>query len=507
MKRKQKVILVSILWMFLSILNSHANDVSVKDFGATGDGKTDDRLAIQAAIDAVSKSGGGTVFFPEGTYLVSAPYRGKDSQAQISAASEVTLEGAGMYRSIVKIADNQGAWAALFGCSRVDKFTMRNLGVDANGSTNKCVPNKPGGNGDNCTHILVRLVNSTNVTIQKCHFYNHSGVWVIICWAGSNLTVDSCIMDRIGGFTVDFDHSTIYTDNDGPVTISNNIFSSKDGPGTLGARTALEIHGSNQKIINNTITGFRYAINVCTGKGSGSTGNQEYIGNRITGVGSCFVFWSMTAAGLDGLLFQDNILEVDVNGWKNMYAGEHRSMFQTSSARGPVKNLVIRHNSLNYKGSEGYGIASNLHAGMWLGAIPGTKSVLPISLLTITDNTISNSTGAGIALVTDVVDAKISGNTIINPGRALSGLNEKYASGIYLEGNMKNVVLDNNTLIDDQKTNTMKTGIWEETSNQGGCIISNNSLKVKGSNKIIPFHLNTAQTGTPWTVTRRNSGK
>jgi hypothetical protein len=44
--------------------------VSVKDFGAVGDGVADDTAAIQKAIDAVSLAGGGSVFFPEGTYFV-----------------------------------------------------------------------------------------------------------------------------------------------------------------------------------------------------------------------------------------------------------------------------------------------------------------------------------------------------------------------------------------------------------------------------------------------------
>ena len=41
--------------------------VSVKDFGAVGDGVTDDTAAIQAAIDAVSV--GTTLFFPVGHYI------------------------------------------------------------------------------------------------------------------------------------------------------------------------------------------------------------------------------------------------------------------------------------------------------------------------------------------------------------------------------------------------------------------------------------------------------
>jgi hypothetical protein len=43
--------------------------VSVKDFGAVGDGVADDTTAIQNAINSLS--GGGTLHFPSGTYLVS----------------------------------------------------------------------------------------------------------------------------------------------------------------------------------------------------------------------------------------------------------------------------------------------------------------------------------------------------------------------------------------------------------------------------------------------------
>lgn len=42
---------------------------SVMDFGARGDGKTMDTVAIQTAIDACARQGGGTVSLPAGTYL------------------------------------------------------------------------------------------------------------------------------------------------------------------------------------------------------------------------------------------------------------------------------------------------------------------------------------------------------------------------------------------------------------------------------------------------------
>ena len=44
---------------------------NVKDYGAVGNGSTDDTAEIQAAINAAQAVGGGTVFFPPGRYLVS----------------------------------------------------------------------------------------------------------------------------------------------------------------------------------------------------------------------------------------------------------------------------------------------------------------------------------------------------------------------------------------------------------------------------------------------------
>ena len=44
----------------------------VTDYGAAGDGKTNDGAAIQAAIDACSAAGGGRVVLEEGRHFYSS---------------------------------------------------------------------------------------------------------------------------------------------------------------------------------------------------------------------------------------------------------------------------------------------------------------------------------------------------------------------------------------------------------------------------------------------------
>lgn len=52
-----------------SQVNREADFFNVKDYGAAGDGKTKDTKAIDAAVDACVKAGGGTVYFPAGSFL------------------------------------------------------------------------------------------------------------------------------------------------------------------------------------------------------------------------------------------------------------------------------------------------------------------------------------------------------------------------------------------------------------------------------------------------------
>jgi hypothetical protein len=46
---------------------------TVKDYGATGDGVTDDAAAINTALSAINSAGGGSLIIPDGTYVISIP--------------------------------------------------------------------------------------------------------------------------------------------------------------------------------------------------------------------------------------------------------------------------------------------------------------------------------------------------------------------------------------------------------------------------------------------------
>lgn len=66
--------------------------VSVKDFGATGDGVTNDTIAVQAAIDALASTGG-VLHFPPGEYRIARNVGTNDRWGVKVTSSNITLKG------------------------------------------------------------------------------------------------------------------------------------------------------------------------------------------------------------------------------------------------------------------------------------------------------------------------------------------------------------------------------------------------------------------------------
>jgi Pectate lyase superfamily protein len=123
--------------MPVTLVQQHnLNFFNVKDYGATGNGTTDDTTAIANAIIAANNAGGGTVFFPGGTYL---------SGAQ-TLQSKVHLRGAGIEASIIKLKNsanvdlfsastgsiNLGAAEATSSSGGIYNWSMQDMTLDGN---------------------------------------------------------------------------------------------------------------------------------------------------------------------------------------------------------------------------------------------------------------------------------------------------------------------------------------------------------------------------------------
>jgi hypothetical protein len=105
---------------------SKANDiVSVKDFGAVGNGSTDDTAAINSAVSSLSSAGGGTLYFPQGTYLTSAGIT-------LPSSVCVNLVGDGPSSSWIKATGSMTALISKDNVSNPIGCEISKLGLDGN---------------------------------------------------------------------------------------------------------------------------------------------------------------------------------------------------------------------------------------------------------------------------------------------------------------------------------------------------------------------------------------
>lgn len=114
---------------------------SVTYHGAVGDGAADDTTAIQDAADAAAPNG--TVHFPPGEYLISAPINLKGASVLGAGMHAVTIIAATGNDYNVGIATTGGDDALLW-AENEDNWTVRNIGVDAQNEDGACIANYGG---------------------------------------------------------------------------------------------------------------------------------------------------------------------------------------------------------------------------------------------------------------------------------------------------------------------------------------------------------------------------
>lgn len=109
---------------------------NVKTYGATGDGITDDMVAINAAVTAAIAGGGGGIYFPPGTYRVTKPAANFGS-IFLNNIKDLTFFGDGFASTISMIGSAAfGDWYMFRTVNGTSRIKWYNLGFASN-ITNK----------------------------------------------------------------------------------------------------------------------------------------------------------------------------------------------------------------------------------------------------------------------------------------------------------------------------------------------------------------------------------
>lgn len=249
---------------------------NVKDYGAKGDGATVDRTSIQEAVDAAEAAGGGVVYLPDGTYILSGTLTvDSDGIALVGAGAATVLKlQAGGNDELITV--DAGASDLLFRDFTLDgnranqETEKRGLLIEGDGSDNIVVErlrikdvlgkgiNVSQGEGKNTTGLRIEgnyITNCSDHAIQA--EWNCPGVQVLNnkieetdaeangVWIGNesdHAVVSGNVITAVGDMGIEVWHNT-----GGHASVIGNTVEESGGFGISIARTA------NSTVTGNTV--------------------------------------------------------------------------------------------------------------------------------------------------------------------------------------------------------------------------------------------------------------
>jgi polygalacturonase len=203
---------IAVLTFYIIAASASAQGVfySVLDYGARGDGKANNTKAINAAIDAAAKNGGGTVFFPAGDYLsYTIHLQSKitlhlDQGAVLIGDKEVDGEGYDLPDEPVWYKEFQDFGHSYWKNSLVYGDSLHDVAITGNGmiwGKGLQTYDKPDIKGSG--NKAIALKGCRNVTIRDISIL-HGGHFCILATGVDNLTIDNVRADADrDGFDID----------------------------------------------------------------------------------------------------------------------------------------------------------------------------------------------------------------------------------------------------------------------------------------------------------------
>ena len=424
---------------------------NVMAYGATGLGIASDLDAIQAAINAASAAGGGTVFFPTGTYMVDPA----STTRYIALKSNVWLQGeAG---SVIKIKDDCGDYWTIFAqnqTARISNVRVRNLWFDHNvtGNTTCNVSNGGAyGYGYNQYTFFFNALSSLNqggdhLWFEDCVFDPTPGVNTILFYASSDIHIIGNRFNFVRGTTTDanYDDSIFYLAASGVMATGNRLYSDPANYAWGG----FDGKYTNASVIGNVIDGFRNPIN-CPVKG-GRINNVISDNTCINGEGGIGL-WPLTGYTSSNIVVSGNVIDLIQNTFNDAHIGFGIAVPSGGGFSGGLNNVSITDNLITFQYPDVRNVDRNSTTvwpmgGILYGPTASSENVL------IANNMVRYSPAMGILLgsAATLTNVRITGNSLTDCGTnsALEAGYQPQRSAFVFNGTLIDVHCDNNYVYD-----------------------------------------------------------
>lgn len=242
------------IWRNLDGTNPEtASFVNVKNYGAVGDGVTDDTTAIQAAITACPQFG--IVLIPPGTYIISSLITILTDNISIIGRGKLKAKADTPFSLMMSASGRTGVW-------------VDGIEFDVNGANRT--------NNQATTHQAIAFPTSVDCALIRCKIRNSYG------YNGTSATAGSA---SIATRFIAYDNEFIDCGGNETITPSDGLFVRGDGCIISLCRayrckdTAFVLEGCNHSIINDC-TGIQ-----CTSiAGISNDSNIDCYGNIIDGI-------------------------------------------------------------------------------------------------------------------------------------------------------------------------------------------------------------------------------
>lgn len=223
--------------------------ISISDFGAVGDGVTDNTAAIQAALDL---GAGYAIGVPEGVFVTT----------NLTCGPDITIRGLG--QTISKLKLKNGTSGAILSSSNAANLIIKDLGFD--GNKNNCP------SGTHAVHIYGAESGGHGFLIDSCGFYSCKSNGIYQTGTYTKVRIADCTIE-----SNDLDGVSINAD--GLVTGNRCTYNGRFG--VLATGNYIQIIGnicnSNGQIVTSGagigVVGGDYAIaegNTCISNGTGT---------------------------------------------------------------------------------------------------------------------------------------------------------------------------------------------------------------------------------------------